>query len=584
MPNFTETFAEQIHAQTVIVIHPGSRNLRIGRASDLNPHTMLHAVARRRLTGGPIHQDHLLPPEVPRTKETAQEMEESRLQVSHTLQSCLQSDGSRRYATPPQQIAAFNRRSQPETVATSGGEFIKAEGDYVVGDECLYLNPAEDFNIHFPMHRGDLHIHSGPGGSLTAVLANLETIWSWAIQHRLEVPIKDLKHYRAVLVIPDIYNRQYLKELTTLLLTKIGFGACFLVQDHVAATFGAGLGYACVVDVGDQKTSVSCVEDGISHRSTRLRMDYGGGDITQTFHWLLQKCAFPYRQCNPSNRLDGWLLHQLKENFCHVDLDNCGPQEKSFYVRQPSVPVQKFTLQVADECIIAPLSLFQPELFGVTGIKGTHVQKRSTGDPEDPHDESYLRETSRRGAKEAMEAGGGVSVGGEAVGGAGGGGDGGQGGDGGGGGLEEDIVVDNMEGGGAGGGGAGGRDGDGPLEPDPGTLLGLDQAVIQSIDRCSSDDLKRKMYSCILVVGGGMKFKGIGMWLKSRLSLQIPYMYRGEQLDVITQPKDMDQQITAWKGAAIMSCLEPAHELWIRPSEWSRFGVKLLRERAPFMW
>lgn len=42
------------------------------------------------------------------------------------------------------------------------------------------------------------------------------------------------------------------------------------MQDHVAATFGAGLGYACVVDVGDQKTSVSCVEDGISHPSTRV--------------------------------------------------------------------------------------------------------------------------------------------------------------------------------------------------------------------------------------------------------------------------------------------------------------------------
>lgn len=55
-----------------------------------------------------------------------------------------------------------------------------------------------------------------------------------------------------------------------LLLIKIGFGSCFFVQDHVAATFGAGLGYACVVDVGDQKTSVSCVEDGISHPNTRV--------------------------------------------------------------------------------------------------------------------------------------------------------------------------------------------------------------------------------------------------------------------------------------------------------------------------
>lgn len=55
-----------------------------------------------------------------------------------------------------------------------------------------------------------------------------------------------------------------------LLLNSIGFGSCFMVQDHVAATFGAGLGYACVVDVGDQKTSVSCVEDGISHPNTRV--------------------------------------------------------------------------------------------------------------------------------------------------------------------------------------------------------------------------------------------------------------------------------------------------------------------------
>ena len=40
-------------------------------------------------------------------------------------------------------------------------------------------------------------------------------------------------------------------------------------------------GYACVVDVGDQKTTVSCVEDGISHPNTRIQLSYGGSDITQ---------------------------------------------------------------------------------------------------------------------------------------------------------------------------------------------------------------------------------------------------------------------------------------------------------------
>jgi actin-related protein 8 len=88
----------------------------------------------------------------------------------------------------------------------------------------------------------------------------------------------------------------------------------------VAATFGSGLSYACVVDVGDQKTSVSCVEDGICHPNTRVRLEYGGGDITQIFYWLLQKCAFPYKECSDQNKLDTMLLRKLKEDFCHVNL------------------------------------------------------------------------------------------------------------------------------------------------------------------------------------------------------------------------------------------------------------------------
>lgn len=64
-----------------------------------------------------------------------------------------------------------------------------------------------------------------------------------------------------------------------------------MVQDHVAATFGSGLAAACVVDVGkrgslvrkcvmisvsgDQKVSVSCVEDGVSQPNTRIQLGYG---------------------------------------------------------------------------------------------------------------------------------------------------------------------------------------------------------------------------------------------------------------------------------------------------------------------
>jgi len=91
------------------------------------------------------------------------------------------------------------------------------------------------------------------------------------------------------------------------------------LQESVCATFGTGIGSACVVDVGDQKTSVSCVEDGLSQPATRLVMQFGGADITRCFHWLLVRCGFPYRECRLNNRMDAMFMQELKEAYCHLE-------------------------------------------------------------------------------------------------------------------------------------------------------------------------------------------------------------------------------------------------------------------------
>lgn len=325
----------------------------------------------------------------------------NRLQVSRTLQTCVQSDGRRRYATPPQQISAFNRRSAPEICEENVCSWFDPEPDtdIIIGDDVINIDPAGDFNVHFPMKRGELNIHNSVGGSLTSILQDLADIWEYVLKNKLEIDLNDLNQFKAVLVIPDIYNRSILKELTNLLLTKMGFGSCFLIQDHVAATFGAGLGYACVVDVGDQKTSVSCVEDGISHPNTRVRLHFGGGDVTQSFYWLLKKCAFPYKDCDEKNPLDAMLLKKLKEEICHVNLNVCGSEEKIFQISQPNKYSVKYTLQVGDECIVAPLSLFNTELLGITGTTKLAITQKPCAaqpDSEDCFDAEYLRETGVR--------------------------------------------------------------------------------------------------------------------------------------------------------------------------------------------
>merc|ERR1739838_426768 len=82
-------------------------------------------------------------------------------------------------------------------------------------------------------------------------------------------------------------------------------------------------------------------------------------------------------------------------------------------------------------------------------------------------------------------------------------------------------------------------------------LLSVEQAILTSIERCPSEEVKRKMYSSILIVGGGAKFDNIGKWLHGRLALQIPVAFRPEQVEIFTRAKDMDPCMTMWKGAAL---------------------------------
>ena len=65
---------------------------------------------------------------------------------------------------------------------------------------------------------------------------------------------------------------------------------------------------------------------------------------------------------------------------------------------------------------------------------------------------------------------------------------------------------------------------------------------------------------------------------------QIPPVFRQEPIEVQINAKSIPADETTWKGAAILSCLGSAQDLWIGPTEWSKFGQKLLREKAPFPW
>ncbi|TSL97238.1 Actin-related protein 8 [Bagarius yarrelli] len=582
---------KQIQTNFIVVINPGSQTLRIGRATDTLPLTLPHVIARRHKQPGQTrYEDAWLKREGLNRPESGEQRQNGLKMVDQAIWSKKMSNGARRTPVSAEQARVYNRQIRPAVLDPNSRQKwtnTSHQPEYLIGDEALHVNPTDCYNLHWPICRGQLNIHSGAGGSLTAVLADLETIWSHAIQKLLEVSLKDLKYYRCILLIPDIYIRQHVKEVVNMLLVKMGFSAIIVHQESVCAAFGSGLSSACVVDVGDQKTSVCCVEDGVSHRNSRLCLSYGGSDVTRCFFWLMQRAGFPYRECRIANRLDSMLLQQLKETFCHLDQDICGLQDHEFRARFPESPVILYQLRLGDEKLQAPMALFYPAAFGIVGQKMTTLQQRSHGDPEDPHDEHYLLSTQSKQdqSSKSME-------------------------------RKSSSKPSGFEGESSSQGAEQTERGNQDIEhghsqaealtsgADPedmpsvllarksamtqfeGKALGLDKAILHSIDCCASDETKRKMYSSVLVVGGGLLFHGAQEFLQHRILNKMPPSFRRmvENVEVITRPKDMDPRLTAWKGGAVLACLDTTQELWLHQGEWQRFGARMLRERAAFVW
>lgn len=59
--------------------------------------------------------------------------------------------------------------------------------------QALYVHQSDSYSIHWPIKRGCLNLHDGPGGTITAVLADLETIIGTALRSSLDISLHTLK-------------------------------------------------------------------------------------------------------------------------------------------------------------------------------------------------------------------------------------------------------------------------------------------------------------------------------------------------------------------------------------------------------
>ncbi|OQV16815.1 Actin-related protein 8 [Hypsibius exemplaris] len=548
--------------EKTLILHPGSRSIRMARPLDRECVVICHCIARRR--HAPHVNGTVSPPET---------MESSQTNAFRDLDTYSSTKEFKQSFTSAETWLKENSNEEKAVSRTycsfdakESEEAVPMTKDYVVGNNALDVVALNsDYTLSWPLRYGRFNLHSGPGGSRSAVAADIAHIWDGILLEELEISRKERAEYRVVLIIPDIYDREDVRSMVEILLLDLGFYAVFVVLENVASMFGAAVTSACVVDVGAEKTMLSCVDEGISLPDTRILLHYGGDDITRLSNWFLHQKLRAFN-LNITNSVDWFKMDAIKKALCHFDYGLSGCND--LFVDLPS-PDREETVQIKlphDFCRLTGLTLFFDGLIAPSSAEqvvefyspyegscediyggGRNLNRKvvmvKKNDKTEVRDRPALVETSTAVSQDSMENS-----------------------------LAEPPTTDKA---------APASDGLDNVERAT-KLMELHRAIVWSISRCATEEQQRRMWKNIVVVGGGYAlFSGALEFLKKKLEELVPPSY---EVEFVPNTRELPADLYAYKGASVIAALETAQYLWITKEEWQRNGVKVLREKSSFGW
>lgn len=629
--------ADGFDASKIIVIHLGSQNMRIGLASHALPKTVPMCIAwkmakcesdikpplpkRQKMTGTPEEQfdEDWVKKYVKMSEDLKKDMRANKRKVLPNSKELVVNYNRR---TPPEKIPEHNDPARIEWTDTSSGKtFTGLEAQRIADDS----DPT--YRLFWPIRHGRLNEEDFLGQEQLKMA--IDTIISNALKSEFGLKkTGQWKDYSCVFVIPDLYDKKYVEMMLEMFIKDSSFLKVAFIQESLAASFGAGYTSACIVDVGAQKTSICCVEDGLCIEESRINLKYGGYDVTDTFIKMMLFDHFPYAEINLMRRYDFLLAEELKSKFCTMNQAEISVQLYNFHLRAPSEYTRKYHFKTYDEVILAPMGFCDPSIFDnsdkLNGRRKLIDRSYNVYDPEIPDDPMSAAQlniirsikpsvavitkpspnttTAVEGAalstpmkekpnpfsflsrldSEAQGTPGTSHAGSPAP---------------------EGMSTPAANGdspapfqfGASNGNGApqgmfvadpkqaslrdfaNERDSVLPIAP-------LDTAILASITAAAHGDEKklRDLLGGIMVIGGGAKTPGFGPFLEERLKKLRPDL--GEKILVGTSPREMDGQVVTWKGASVFAKLVGTNDTWICGAEWERLGSRVLHHKLAFYY
>ncbi|KAK7268738.1 hypothetical protein RIF29_21446 [Crotalaria pallida] len=551
----------------LVVINPGSANIRIGLASQDTPFNIPHCIARhiKQLPKTKNVQDQMLNSQVT----TAQHMEREKaydviaslLKIPFLDEEIPSNSFPRKMGRVDGHNPQIIRKDLPftwtnvyeeATGSSSAAEIstkdLKSESldseegtdskeldvskqkfrEFVCGEEALRISPSEPYCLCRPIRRG--HLNISQQYSMQQVLEDLRAIWDWILIEKLHIPRNERNMYSAILVLPESFDNREIKEILSVVLQELCFGSAVVHQEGLAAVFGNGLSTACVVNIGAQVTSLICVEDGGTLPSTVKTLSFGGEDISRCLLWTQR-----HHQTWPQIRtdmltkpVDLLMLNHLKEAYCEIkegELDAVAV----VHSYEDKVPAGSHKTRLA-ALNVPPMGLFYPALL----VPDVYPPPPRTWfhDYEDILEDTWNAEFSRRSDMPDTfypNLNGGLP-------------------------MWESYPVSSTK-------------------PKKEEKVGLAEAITNCILSTGRIDIQRKLFCSIQLIGGVALTNGLVSAVEERVLHAIP---PNEAIDTVEVLQSRgNPTFVSWKGGAILGVLDLGRDAWISRDDWINNGLHI---------
>ena len=104
---------------------------------------------------------------------------------------------------------------------------------------------------------------------------------------------------------------------------------------------------------------------------------------------------------------------------------------------------------------------------------------------------------------------------------------------------------------------------------------GIHDTLFQTVMKCDVD-IRRDMYSNIVLSGGTTMFPGIAERLAMELTSLVPPGMKNK-IKVVAPP---ERKYSVWIGGSIMACMSTFQSMWISKAEYDESGASIVHRKC----